>query len=612
MLPHIQDKNAIFEAFGILKDAETKAKEQKKIHILPEIQLALIQCQLLLKKSKENPPIFSDIDKTQLSDELSLQLNILQFSTQLERRNFDSAHQILKEHKDYGAISYKEKTLLAKEFLARGAPEQALDILREVKEEAEQYKDIGYWLDVALICVFLNRKQEAINSASKAKRYAAQAELSDENKRMVLQNYNAIIFRYVRYVGKDEGGRLLPSLLEFQKEYPKDEIVIQVAGINDKGELTDDIKQIILQQSRQYVEKRDFFVKSPVPTYVYVKNTGGAYPDFLCNRKDPEFTIQFTTPDRQFVSQLKSSFDTAEYLLFDYQSLLDLSATDLLGFLERIAPQILIQETLFKQIQSDLIMHEIPELRRLWDFIRHSKYVDFTTDIPDVTFKLGDLLNYLDKWLVDSLKLSKKRSIPLVTNDLRLLKYLKSENMIGINIVPIINNLLEKEDIDEIAYSSVLGILANRFYTFISFDAKTFIAIVSEDEYRITPRSYHLVNQMLLVGSDAKSFISVFIEFIRFIWGAEIRTDDKIAWLEFITNKIYQHIDNTLSANADADIELLQIRIRTLWQVGIDQGKEADIKPLLPRIDQFIIEEKVPGLRELLIEKIKKRIENKE
>lgn len=609
LVPEIQDKSNVENALKLFREAERLATDQNKPYLMPEIHLGIVQCQLLLGKFLEAPATLSLIDSAELPPELAQHLNLLKFTTQLQNREFDSALTTLIDDPGFGAISYPEKKLLAKRFLYKGAPEQTRRILIDLEEEANANKDVDYWLDVALINVFLDRKTEAISAANHAKRFADESNLSASVRQEILSNYSAIIFRYVRQVGKDEAGRLLPSLLAFQKEFPEQNIVFPVKALDEHGQLTDEIKKMFTDQERARVRMRESFKRSPVPTYVLVHHTNSTYPDFVCNRHDPEFTIDMTLPDAAFVGNLISTFEGSDTILLDYLSLLDLSKSDLLGFLERCGKRVLVHEKLFHTIQDDLLIHEIPELRRLWEFLRKSNRVEIIHDVSEATFTVGDISPFMSDWLVETLKYAKANGTTLVTDDLRLLMFLQSENVQVVNIYSLIDHLMKAGHLDKRAYSAVLGRLAERFFVFLSFDHEDLAEIVAADDYRITPRSYHLCNQLLLPGSNWSSFSIVFARYIRILWGADILTKDKLHWLEFLTRKILEVAERVFNEDVNADLSPFTNGAESMWREAIDHGSKDDLQALLPRIDEIVDKEKLRNIGESFRLRIRGRLD---
>jgi tetratricopeptide (TPR) repeat protein len=610
LVPDIADKDGVEHALELFRKAEQNAQMQHAAFLIPDIQLGIIQCQLLLGKFDEAPASLRKIRESELPEELLQHLGVLTFTTLLARRQFESALRTLRDSPTYSQITYSEKKLLARRFTFRGAPEQAAEILMELTAQADGKKDIEFWLDYALIMILLDRQQEAISAANRAKRIADATDLSSESRKQFLSHYSAILMRYAAKRGRDEGGRLLPAILEFQKEFPNEKIVIPVKAIDENGELTEEIKKMITDQRSAHTRLRDNFRRFPIPTYTFVKGLKWGYPEFVALKRDPEFTIEFTMPDQTFLAKLIVTYAESQTLIFDYLSLLDLSSTELLGFLERTGKQVLVHESLFHAIEDDLIMYELPELRRLWDFLRRSSSVKLITSAPDVTFATGNLSEYFDDWLVSCLKHAKANKLPLVTDDLRLFRLLELEGIGSLNIMPIIDQLLIKGDLDERAYSSVLGHLAERYYVFLSFRAEDLANIVSADDYKITPRTYHMVNQMLLPGSNWSSFISVFAEYVRILWRADVLAQDKVAWLEFLSRKIFQLAGRVLADNGEADVTVLAEGVVLMWKEAIDCGAKGDLQALVPRIDQIFDKATLPGIGDPIREYLKTKTES--
>ncbi|GAG51136.1 unnamed protein product, partial [marine sediment metagenome] len=201
-----------------------------------------------------------------------------------------------------------------------------------------------------------------------------------------------------------------------------------------------------------------------------------------------------------------------------------------------------ISEELFNKVQGELLMYERQDLRRLWSFLRHSKDIDIAEE-SKIELEDKKIYELFDKWIIDSIKLVKEKNAIFVIDDLRLLMFLKSLNTKGCNSFIILKFMLAKEWIDTKIYSNSIGDLAERCYIFLSFSGDDLFQIVLEDKMKITLRSYHLVNQMFLPGSNVISFIGAFIKFINLLWRTGSLPEDKVHWLMFFTDKILEFID---------------------------------------------------------------------
>ena len=114
------------------------------------------------------------------------------------------------------------------------------------------------WLDIALINIFMNRKTDVISAAYRAKRFADGSNLEQSHRKEILSNFSAMIFRYVRIAGRDEAGRLLPSILEFQKEFPDEELCNMYFNDSELDPIREDVGFIKII----YKDEHEEFIKS--------------------------------------------------------------------------------------------------------------------------------------------------------------------------------------------------------------------------------------------------------------------------------------------------------------------------------------------------------------
>ncbi|MBI5207044.1 MAG: hypothetical protein HY934_04555, partial [Candidatus Firestonebacteria bacterium] len=283
-------------------------------------------------------------------------------------------------------------------------------------------------------------------------------------------------------------------------------------------------------------------------------------------------------------NKLTDNLEKARNLVFDYASLLNLAKMNLLSHLEKLNKNIFISEELFIKIQNELLRFEQEDLRRLWNFLRKSKGIQIIEEIK-AELNEKDINEMLDKWLVDSAKLAKNKDAVFIIDDLNTLNFFeRKENIKVCNSLIILNSFLSKEWIDDKIYSTSLGDLAERFYTFLPFNGYNLYQIVMEDNAKITLRSQHLINQLFLPGSIPESFIKVFIEFIDFLWKSGLLPEDKVKWLEFLTYSFFKYLNFFDEQPTDTDIKYFSNFIQ-VWAIAIQRSNIDELTLLDKKID---------------------------
>lgn len=582
VVPKFRDYQDIEIAMRLLDQALEAVKTENNPFLEEQIKTDILLCSLWLRRVNEAKyrDIRASINVSRLESHQKTQLKIQDFAIELQARNFETAYNIIQQDSEWPTLSYREKLRIAHIFFLRGAPAQAKDILKQLENEAEKAKDVQFWLDMSMVEVLLNNKNLAIKAAEKAKDFAAGA----EKEKTVLSHFNALMLRYAR---SGEVDRLMDGMFDYDKRYPEDKIVKPIKAIDEEGQLTEEIKSILLSQKEWYEGFRQVFRTQPLISYFLEEKLKRPYADILSTQNDPEFIIELTLPNEQFEKELLDNLGKAEQLVFDYASLLNLSKMNLLGHLGKFGKQLFIAEELFNKIQSELLSFENDDLRRLWYFLKSSKEISIVEE-SKTELKNNKLVELFDEWILDSIRIAKEKKAVLVTDDLRFFRFLRSEDILGCNSFIMLSVMLDKKWIDAKVYSTSLGDLAERCYTFLRFTGDNLFQIVMEDESKITLRSYHLVNQLFLPGSIASSFTSVFVRFIDLLWKTGSLPEDKVQWLTFLTNRILEFIDKQGGVQSKEELEKVVPDFVQMWIIAVKSSSKDEISLLEKRIDEIL------------------------
>jgi len=627
IIPRFKDYKDVKEALELFNKAEELAETQKKPYLLPEIRYGISTSLIWLGKYDESRHKLKQLRTAQdLPELLAHQVNVLDFATHLHNRDFETAYDILTTSDTYAKLDYREKRRIGRVFLLNGAPEQAKLLFDSIILEAEQKNDVYYWFDVSTACVLLGKQQEAISAATKAKNIGET--MDAEAKKMAYSHYNAVNYHYSKPQDGEgsETGRLVTGMMEFQKEFPEEKIMTPIKAIDEQGQLTTEIKDMLTSMKERYEGIRDNFKKNPIPFYFIEKTFHRSFAHEVTFRDDPEFTIEFTGVDPATLGELNDNFSNATAFVFDYLSLLDLAKMDFLGFLEKLGKPIFVHEKLFQKIQEELLQNEIEELRALWNFVRKSKVVQIVRDEIEVELKSQKLDELFDEWLVETIKFAKAQNASLVTDDLRLYRFVKSEDIKPLNVMPILKFWLEQKLIDEKMFSHAIGDLAERFYIFLSYRGEDLFEIAMEDKGKVTLRSYHLVREVFLPGSDVESFMRVFAHFIHLFWRTGSLPEEKVNWIKFFTRIITEIIDKDFiplqgskiasKAEADAVVDGLTQKLKPMlnslafmWRTATDNGSKDDLRELLKAADEVLnkqyLVQSVSAIKQRIEEKLK-------
>lgn len=582
VVPKFRDYQGIEKALGLLEQALQVAEADSNRFLMEEIKRDILACSLWLRRAKEAryKDIRRSMDVARLGQKHKLKLTIHDSAAELQARNFESAHTVLVESSFWDKISYDEKARIAAVFFLNGAPEQSKDILKRIEQEAEQKKDVRFWIDMSLCEVLLDNKNLAIRAAQKAKDLSTGTGIDKQ----ALSHFNALM---LRYAPSGEVDRLMEAVFEYDKRYPGDKIVTPIKALDETGALTDEVKSIVAKQRNWYEGVRQTFTSECVPSYYLEKVFAKPYAEILSSQSDPMFTIKLMVPDETFEKELRGNLQEAEDVVFDYASLLNLAKMDLLGHLAKLKKNLHVAILLFERIQRELLMFESEDLRRLWHFLRSTREVNIVEQMP-VPAKNERVDELFDDWLAASIRLARSKNAALVADDLCLLRYFKSEDIKGTNTPTILRMMLANKWIDPKVYSSSLGDLAERFYTFLSFSGEDLFRIVMEDNSKITLRTYHLVNQLFLPGSIVATFTGVFVTFTGLIWKTGALPEDKVEWLTFLTGRILEYIDRQGGIQSRQELEEVAPDFVRIWAIAVENSNREEILLLDKKVGEVL------------------------
>lgn len=496
------------------------------------------------------------------------------------RRDFEVSFSLLKSLPDFDKIAYKEVIRIARAFLYNGCPEIALELYQKIEGEATTKHDYQYWLDVSLVQVLLGDKNKAILVASKAREFAEQLPKGPAMQ-MVLSHYGAVM---LRYASEEGGDRLLEGALAFDEKFPELKSIQKMDFRKDKGKI---IKMI--QDRRDWAKKiKEIYVHQPIPSY-FLQNTFKKPYINVWSGRDPEMPLEYTLPSVEFRKELEGNYTKDKVFVFDYLSLLTLSKLNLLNDVEKICPQMEISFSLFQKIQEELLQEENESLRRLWNFLRKNTSIKIVKNVPKHKLNGQKADDLFEKWLVDSLKLAKGGNVIMVTDDFRLYRFLKSEAITPLNTWLILQKVREQGLLDSTMYSKAIGKLAECFYTFISFSGDDLYVIVAEDDFKLRARSYHLINQIFLPGSDLRSFSAVFLQFLSKMWRPGLIFEDKVYWIEYISNIFADLVSRAIEARTPVQPILeTATDFGALWAIAIKSATKEELIKLEKRLPQIL------------------------
>ncbi|MEQ8189025.1 MAG: YCF48-related protein [Candidatus Eremiobacterota bacterium] len=582
VIPKFTDYKYIEKANRLLEEA---LKISSDFIFENKIKIDILLCKLWMREFDEKlyRNIFNSIDIKYIDAIYYEQLFDRIFAFELQVKNFQRAYQIAREKFDWENMNDNEKVKIANIFTFYGYPEISKEILKEFEFKPEHSENSFFWLEKSKYEILLNNKHLAIENMKKAKNIAKDT----EDKQIIQSNIITLMFRYSH---DGETDRLLGELFDYDKKYPNSKILKPIKAITDDGDITEEFKSFWKEQKIWYEDTIKLYKENYVISYMLEKIFKRTYADILSFQKDPRLTIDFTIMDEKFETELLSNLEEGKNIVFDYASLLNLSKMKFLSLLDKFGKFFYITRSLFNKIQQELLTFEHEDLRNLWDFLRKSKIINIIDDAPAI-LKCDRKPDLLDEWLIDTMRLAKAKNAILLTDDFRLLRLIRYENIKVCNSFIMLKFIFSKKWIDEKVFSLSIGDLAERFYIFLPFNGENLFHIVMEDEAKITPRTYHLVNQIFTPGVIIETFTGVFAHFIDKLWTTGSLPIDKVNWIIFLTNIILEYIDKQIQDNIkfvgrqiNENIEFIDkicefaTQIVQWWKLTIDKSNKEELE----------------------------------
>ena len=581
VIPKLTDYKYMEEAYKLLEQA-LKLSSNNTI-FEDKIKIDILLCKLWLREYDEESyrNIFDSIDSNYIDPVYKKRLLYQFFAFELQVKNFARAYQIVRENFDWQNMNDGEKVDFANIFIFYGYPEISKEILKEVEFKPEHSKNSFFWLEKAKYEILLNNKHLAIENMKKAKNIAK----NTKDERIIQSNIISLMHRYAK---DGEVDRFLGELFAYDRKYPDSKLIKPVKVIDDDRNITEEFESFLQEQHDWYENIIKLYKENYVISYELEKIFKRTYADILSYQNDPRLTIDFTIADEKFETELLSNLEQEKDIVFDYASLLNLSKMKFLDYLDKFGKNFYITKSLFYKVQQELLNFEHEDLRNLWDFLRKSKTIKIIDDAKAV-LKSDEEPDLLDKWLIETMKLAKAKNAVLLTDDFRLLRLIRYENIKVCNSFIMLKFIFSRNWIDEKMFSLSIGDLAERFYVFLKFNAINLYHIVLEDDTKITHRCYHLVNQMFTPGARIETFTEVFVHFINKLWDTGSLPEDKVNWIIFLTDMILEFVDKQINDNMKFIDKISDIipHLGQLWNIAIDKSNKEELKVIKDRLQEL-------------------------
>lgn len=615
LIPFFYELNLVEEALKHFEKALLLTENSTQPDFIKDqLRFYVYTTKALLHQGKaENFNLLQELEKgiteKNLSQDEKRNKDIVEISLKLSERKFTKAYELVQNYVQKYNLRYGDIIIITKKFLWHGSPEFVIKLLSPLVDEAKENQDFEYWALLSTCYALIDDKNSSLRVMNEAKSYFSSRD--KEIYKRALSHYTGII---TRYKDNGESDRLISTMFELQHITPEETILKPVKAIEDDGELSTEIKEMIKNARETYEKKREVFKSHPIPAYFLASENmfNRSFPEAIEIPKehcDFEFVLPYNALDKDFLEKQKKHFEENTVFVLDYSALLNFARTGQLGLFRALGKKVIISENLLFKVQNDLMSCEMKALRDAWNFIRSDEVelIPFRKVSPEAFS--GKMREFLDEWLVQEIDYCMKEDAVLLTDDLRLWHYMYSKEAGGkaVNSFIFFQEALNLEALDKRQYSLILAELADIFYHFIPYNGEDLLNIVSNDdlsirsqsigwlkfptatgEFKISRRVYHLLNQIKLPGSDVTSFLAVCLDFMRRLVRLSVPEEEKVDWVVFLTNFFDEYVSQD---NFKVDYELAKSHLGLIVDLWVTLTKA------LPFTSRDLIFNKAEGIK---------------
>ena len=597
LTPRFKKAEPLMESAELLQKSYQNLKGNKALAgVIPAVLYNLQFCKQVLERFYNIHIALPDMNTAGLMKDFDPALRLQEL---IERKKFAEAYEEYQKVDVSKTIPIDDMERVAEIFLYHGAPEYAIRIQEKI-EQKNDHLPSDHWLTKSIAEVLLDNKTAAIIAAQKAVSIAQKE--SDENYKKAMSHQGALFIRYPR-----EGDGALQTMLQYDAAFPEDKAITRFNFDTDQAKIV----QIMTDQRNRIEKIREQYRDQAVPVYALEKILNRPFIEIWATR-GLELPFFYLDPGAEFVDNMIDILHSAKILIFDYESLLTLSKTKLLGLLNRLNKKLIVQFDTFNKIQEELIRYEDEDLRRLWEYLRKNEDVEYVFNVPIEDANLKKVTRIFDGWLLQSLQYCfKEEGAVFVTDDLRLLK-LANSTASAINSFGLIQEFKNLEWIDEKRFSQTKYSLAECTYTFLQFNSDDLHEAVWQADYKPSVGNLHYVREMNLAGSEPRSFLGVFLGFILQLWKSGALAEDKVNWLSIISQESQKFFSEALKKPiSEQDGEILREAARIfieIWRTAIEAGNKDDLRLLRQKVNDVLVIELFQGLKERANEHIASRL----
>lgn len=440
-------------------------------------------------------------------------------------KRYSEANQVFLEILNETPNDFKKNLDVAATFAMMGRVEESIPYFERAERLSHGSPDSVFFMNYSKVTLLQGDKEKALRLAERAR------DLDKDRPKSPAHPFYA-------HMGVRCGqvDNTVQYLAEFHACYPKESWVWTVRAIEEAEDgskkLAPEFLKFMQTQSERFNRAIKFYKNSPLPLYHLAKFFGRQVNDIWQWRYFYQLPIYIESGDSEVMRQEFDNLRSVRHVMMDYLVLLIMNHLGLLEVLVKEFDTLYVSQSLFDEIQQNIIDIEDAELWKLWDLLRHSLQVRFVVNDMDSCKeeerKLGDVIGGP---MLDTLLTARDNGYVLCCGDERYKRMARGFEVRVTGIYALIEHLRLAGTISDFDASRVKLQLIEENHSFVSFNADDMINMAKSNGYVLDHKLAWFFVPILDGDPNYMSFINVYVAFMRHMLQSDLPVEIVIPWL---------------------------------------------------------------------------------
>jgi|GEM_PF-3714207 len=440
-------------------------------------------------------------------------------------KRYPEANQVFIEILDESPNDFRKNLDVAATFAMMGKVEESVQYFVRAERVSHGSPGSSFFINYSKVKLLQGDKKDALKFAERAK------DLDKDLPRSAAHAYYAHMG--VRCGQVDSTAQYLA---EFHACYPKETWIRTIKTLEEEGDgtkkLAPEFLEFMQAQSERFNQGIKLYKTSPLPIYFLAMFFRRQVQDVWQWRYFHRLPIHIESGNPELMGQEIDDLRTVRHLMLDYMALLITNHFGLLGALLQEFDLLYVSQSLFDEIQQNIIDIEDAELRKLWDLLRHgSKFRFVVIDNEPYKEEELELVDVIGESMRDTLLIAKDKGFVLCCGDERYKRIARGLEIKIAGIYALIERLRLSGSITNFEASRVKLELIEENHFFISFNADDMINMARPSGYVIDQKLDNFFRPILHGDPNYMSFINVYIAFISHLLRSNIKIDIILPWI---------------------------------------------------------------------------------